>query len=120
MTKRVLWSGEPIPPERWGKDHLSTLLYVESCVVDGVGMLDERHLRTGSRTSDYPTRLCDGMLIEGHDDHDCLSDLGFAGMLEFSGTKYSLTDSGWALAARVRKHLGMRPSGRRTYDGFQL
>ena len=83
-----------VPIDQWGKDHWSTLAYIESRCVDHKGVLSNAHLRTnvgrhplfvargfgspgdGSR---YPTRYKDGSgalsLIEDHDDWDCLYDM---------------------------------------------
>lgn len=100
---RVLRS-EPIAPERFGKDHYSTLLYVETCAVDCGGKLDHDRMRcdlsrhpvlaAAGRTAAvfgkpdgraYPTQLrpVDGQpaVVAGHDDYDCLDDLVAAGWL---------------------------------------
>lgn len=97
-------SAEPIAPERFGRDHYSTLLYVESCAVDGGGRIDHDRMRcdlgrhpvlaaAGARATlfgspdgaDYPTRLrkVGGRAEElaDHDDYDCLDDLVAAGWL---------------------------------------
>lgn len=108
ITDQPTWrvaSETPISPELFGEDHYSTLLYVESRVVDNQGLLDHDHMRChpqrhpllagagrmagsfgaadGSR---YPTRLRrgpDGQVQQQpeHDDYDCLDDLVAAGWL---------------------------------------
>ncbi|HSC15407.1 MAG TPA: hypothetical protein VLI71_09840 [Gammaproteobacteria bacterium] len=105
-TTRVLrkWNGKPIPPDRWGKDHRSTLLYIETRCVDYGGVLDRRQLRTDT---DIPTRLADGTDIKGHDDLDCIDDFIEAGLVQSWGTGLhplvSLTDAGWKAAWELRQ-----------------
>lgn len=105
--KRTLtkWDGKAIPPERWGKDHRSTLLYVETRCVDYGGKLDRRQLRIGS--DEHPTRLADGVDLAGHDDLDCIADFEAAGLLRNHGTglhpAVSLTDTGWIVAGNMRR-----------------
>ena len=93
-----------IEPERWSKDHWSTLLYVETCVVDQAGKLKAIHLRSDGVK--YPTRLTDCQLA-GHNDWDCLEDMEKAGLLINKGTGYNpiydLTDEGWKLAGLCRR-----------------
>lgn len=90
---------EAVPIEQWGKDHWSTLAYVESRCVDHGGWLDGDHMRCNPRSHrefegkrktafgsgrywkpEYSTRLrghTETTLnqVEGHDDWDCLSDM---------------------------------------------
>lgn len=102
MKKRK-WNGEIIPREEWGRDHMSTLVYVETRAVDHSGQLMVAHLRDGVK---YPTRLKDSELI-GHTDWHCLDDLEEAGLLINNGTGinrvYSLTDEGWKVAGLERR-----------------
>lgn len=95
-------STPPIEPARFGKDHYSTLLYVESRAVDHRGLLDHDRMRChglrhpvmlmakrrtiafGTDQADgrrYPTLLRDGIEQPDHDDYDCLDDLLAAGWL---------------------------------------
>lgn len=82
-----------VPVELWGKDHLTTLLYVETRVVDYKGVLNGDHLRglyiptthTGGSTrrpEAHPTRLKDGATVSPHDDVDCLADFVREGLME--------------------------------------
>ena len=92
----------PIPPQRWGQDHWSTLLYVETRWVDHGGSLELDHMRTNSHhpvlqdvqerlrpfrllpAKDYPTRLTLGEELLPHDDWDCLADLAREGLVRLS------------------------------------
>lgn len=81
------------PIELWGKDHWSTLAYIETRIVDYSGVLDERHLRGGDsvhqdgrRPARYPTRLSgEEMTRPGHDDFDCIGDMIALGLLDTDG-----------------------------------
>lgn len=108
------WDRKPIPSARWGKDHWSTFMYLETRAVDHRGSIDLRHMRTapgGLRRQpvpgDYPTKLNDGELY-GHDDWDCAEDLEHEGLVENVGTGlnplYRLTDRGWIVANLIRRH----------------
>lgn len=84
--------GGPISPERWGRDHWSTLLYVDTRIVDHHGLLHvsqrdspagprgvDPHMRIGN---EYPTRLLNPKSdLRGHTDYDCLADAIAAGYL---------------------------------------
>lgn len=84
--------GGPIDPKRWGRDHWSTLLYVDTRIVDHHGLLhamphdsvrgpkgSDPHMRI---TSEYPTRLLNPQAdLRGHTDYDCLADAIAAGFL---------------------------------------
>lgn len=95
---------EPISPERFGRDHYSTLLYVECRAVDHGGRLDHDRMRCdlsrhpvmagAGRVAAalgkpdgraYPTVLRAGggaaAELANHDDYDCLDDLAAAGWL---------------------------------------
>ena len=110
LTKEQLISMRFIPPEKWGKDHLSTLIYVETCVVDKLGRIDDDRMRVHGHK--YPTALKDGSLIENHDDYDCITDLivfGLVGRINSDTSTrdydtYRLTDLGWKIAHACRLH----------------
>ena len=107
-----------VAPARFGRDHHSTLLYIESRCVDHRGTVDFRNLRTNrvrhpGRYADmawdtkYGTRLADGTVLPEHDDHDCIDDMIACGWIENRGTAvnpvYILTDLGWGAAGRLRR-----------------
>lgn len=79
----------PIPPERWGRDHWTTIAYAFTCAGR---IMDRQHLRIAGKAipgvpdKEYPTRLQGGVDLYGHDDLDCLSDAGAAGVLHNVGT----------------------------------
>jgi len=118
----------PIPMARWGKDHWSTLAYIETRIVDHKGVPNRDHMRTdasvhpgltgsaarvlGLSTRKYPTRLNDGALVAAHDDWSCLDDAEAAGLLESGGTGihpvYRLTPLGAQVCAALRLH---KPNG---------
>lgn len=100
--------------ERFGKDHASNLLYVETRVVDHGGVLLSAHLNSRFNGAP-PTRLAGGELAEGHDDRDCLTDMVMAGLmtLEFDDNlkpneyaRAQLTDLGWKVAHLLRRNRG--------------
>jgi len=110
-----------IPVERWDRDHLSTLLYIETRCVDYDGVVDRRHMRCNPArhpqfahlawepgdAEKYGTRLVDKSTVPGHDDWDCIDDLEEAGMLKWKGTGahpvFVLTTKGRACAAELRR-----------------
>lgn len=120
-----------VPMARWGRDHWSTLLYLETCAVDRHGMIDTRRMRCHPRLhrefvavvcgrpsdgSAYPTRLRDGELPD-HDDWSCLEDMAAAGLLKAwwreiwahhpfanSEARVELTPLGLRLVADIRAH----------------
>ena len=108
-----------VPIERWGRDHESTLLYMESVCVDHRGVPDIRRMRCDPRRHPGlahevsrllgpcpPTRLKDGELLN-HDDWDCVDDMVTAGVLVLRGTgmqpEVELTTAGWGLAHTLRR-----------------
>ena len=119
--KRTKWDGKAIPPERWGKDHRSTLLYIETRCVDYGGVLDRRQLRTDA--SEHPTRLADGIDLLGHDDLDCIDDMIEAGLVQSWGTGLnpvvSLTDAGWIIAHNMRRERADATIDKRKSGGSQ-
>lgn len=105
--------------DRFGKDHWSMLLYVESRIVDHKGILNNENLRCDRRinalrahrggcSSSYPTRLADGETVSPHDDWSCIEDFVRAGLVVWGGTGmnpvFALTDEGWACAFALRRH----------------
>lgn len=126
----IEWDGVSIPPARWGQDHWSTLLYIETLIVDGRGdgyarpavarmRQDSNRPRRGHGKDDpgldsskerYPTILLGGHEVLGHDDFDCLDDMEVEGVLIVDGTGAQplirLTDYGYTLVAALRRHRG--------------
>ena len=121
-----------IPIEQWGKDHWSTLAYLETVTVDYRGLVDNRRRRCNPRLhrefahadyfgvmvdgSPYPTRTKVGE-VQRHDDWSCLEDLVVAGLVKaywrvrypersFGGAqaKVELTELGLTVAAALRAH----------------
>lgn len=116
---------EHIPMSKWGKDHWSTLAYLETLAVDGSGLAkpvnarmrtnEKRHPHLIGNTgfsssaldgSGYPTRLKDGE-VEGHDDWDCVDDATEEGITEDVGTglnrAYKFTKFGKEVLAKLRQ-----------------
>lgn len=120
-----------IPIERWGKDHWSTLGYLETRAVDHKGKIINRNMRCHPRLhrefigisfgpeiqdgSAYPTRLKDGV-AENHDDWSCVEDMVAAGLIRayfrvvsdaaFGGSEARIvfTELGLKYAAELRTH----------------
>lgn len=105
----------------WGKDHWSTLAYLETRWVDHTGTINPSHMRCnparhpehaheGSRGGLYPTRLKGGSTIEGHDDWDCVGDFATVGLLVLVGTptepRIQFTGLGNKVSAALRVHKG--------------
>lgn len=114
---------EIIPAERWGRDHFTTLMYIETCVVDQGGIIRGEKMR--SRDPGYPTRLRDSQ-ENNHGDWDCVEDMREAGLLEGGERNtfeayyvgegpnpkkepikaFRLTDKGWKLVHALRRWKG--------------
>jgi hypothetical protein len=110
----------PIPPAAWGRDHFSTLLYLETRIVDVGGVVSPLKLR--ARASGYPTVLRDGERAN-HGGLDCIEDMRAAGLVEGGGRNtfaahevsggpnprkqpfapFALTHKGWQLAHFLRR-----------------
>lgn len=110
--------------ETWGKDHWSTLAYVESCSVDsrnpeGIASLDLRRMRCNRnkhplvKANGFPWDKSNGTIIKGgkilkdHDDWDCLEDLEKEGLVEVISLVngyVKLTDKGIKIAHQLREH----------------
>lgn len=104
---------EKVAVTEWAKDHWSTFAYAETCCVDYKGLLNYERLRKDG--DQYPTRLAEGLVIEGHDDLDCIRDLVSGGLLEFDESqgllhlKCKMTDLGREVIAQLRgeKEMGV-------------
>lgn len=106
-----------IPMERWGKDHWSTLAYLETLAVDNKGKAipDGRRMRTilkkhpfSTNTYDstkYPTRLKDGKETKNHDDWDCIEDMIREGLLveKKKNKSFKFTKKGIKIAQSLRE-----------------
>lgn len=121
-----------VPVSEWGKDHWSTLAYIETVCVDsndgnGIGTIafdrmrvdrDRHPMLIGPRQAisfsgvkenekKYPTRLRDERELHDHDDWDCLDDMERAGLVEIlsqANGRVRMTDAGLAMAAKLRAH----------------
>jgi len=123
-TKVSLCEMKHIPMNQWGKDHWSTLAYLETLAVERNGLAipvnermrtnEKRHphlLGTGFMVgsmdaSEYPTRLKEGEVKE-HDDWDCVDDATEEGLIEDVGTglnrAYKFTKLGKEGMAKLRQ-----------------
>lgn len=91
-----------VPVESWGKDHWSTLAYVETLAVDGQQSIDLRRMRVDNsrhpllahHVSDmkYPTCLHGGVELYDQDDWDCLADAVGAGFIKILGLPRNYLD----------------------------
>lgn len=119
-------SNNVIPIDRWGKDHWSTLAYIETRIVDHKGRLDMEHMRCDLRLhrsftnranidcgGSYPTILADGSKLDRHDDWSCAEDAVALGLLTIDdeeatrrvrSPRFSLTQRGLEIAALLRAH----------------
>lgn len=117
-------TGPRITLNLWGKDHYSTLAYLESRAVDQGGVIQNAHMRTslkrhplfiargglGAPTDggNYPTCYKGGEILE-HDDWDCLDDMVQAGLLSVKPADAAL----WEVPVGSRgpiKHHGNIPT----------
>lgn len=108
-----------IPLEQFGRDHDSTLLYIETRCVDYRGKVNFDNLSCNSARhpysnherqwdDKYTTRLAEGFTAPaGHDDWDCIDDFVSEGLLEWRGTGanpiFVLTDAGWERVGKLRR-----------------
>lgn len=124
---------DPVPPELWGRDHFTVLMYIETCIVNSGGIPDRNRVRTdpsrhpmleGSHFTElaverkkYPTHLRNNVMLDDHDDWDCCRDMEAAGLLVWAGNgsepRFSLSDRGWLVAGELRRH---RAEGKRLAD----
>jgi hypothetical protein len=113
-----------IPVKEFGRDHWSTLAYIECVNVDGSGRPalermrcnPSRHpgLAEGRRgpriewQTSWSSHTKSGILLTGHDDFDCVNDLEKAGLIVVHGTGnnpvYRLTVDGWRVVNDLRQH----------------
>lgn len=120
MTENAI--EDPIPIERWGQDHMTTLAYLETRVVDHRGKIADPQMSSDGER--YPSRLKGKAVAKGHDDWDCLADAYAHGMitvealpgdrpvngrllsrLSHTGSAFGLTDYGWEVAHALRRHI---------------
>lgn len=116
-AKRLPDAPPVVPVSDFGKDHWSTFAYIECCVVDCKGILNNGRMRCiknrhpfydhGHDASACPT-LLKGAELRNHDDWDCVDDLIVAGLVEAVGSTmnpvFALTDLGRKVAAELRAH----------------
>ena len=112
-----------VPVERFGRDHKSTLLYIETrCVDHGGKVIDENlrcdpkrhpgHGHLGRWDPKYGTRLVDDTVLSAHDDWDCIDDLVAAGLIERHGSTinpvFRVTEAGFAMVSALRRERAER------------
>ena len=106
---------------QFGKDHWSTLLFLETQIVDKQFPIDLNRLRINStkrpfRNSspfgwkdDYSTILKNGEKEIGHDDIDVVNDFEDFGYLKNNGTNINiypmLTERGYSVVSALRRHI---------------
>jgi len=122
--KQHLCELTPIPMSKWGKDHWSTLAYLETLAVDKGGwavpvnarmrtnkirrphLIGKSYMSGALNGSGYPTRLKEGE-VEGHDDWDCVDDATEEGLIEDVGSglnrAYKFTKLGKEVMAKLRQ-----------------
>lgn len=110
-----------VPMTMWGKDHWSTLAYLETRCVDHGGTVRKQHLRCNphGRHSQFAhlkiglghshtTRLREDKELASHDDWDCIEDMIREGLVLWEGSGlnpiFKLTDRGIRIAHALRKH----------------
>ena len=128
---------DPVALPDFGRDHWSTLLYLETVQVEGIA-IDFRRVRCNQvrhpeyrvvhhisparfNGKEYPTRLAGGEELHDHDDWDCIEDMVAAGLLDDVGftmtPRYTLTEQGWAYVQALRQH---KAAGGSTSDFYEL
>lgn len=109
IEKHWLEYPKGIPPEAWGRDHNSTLLYAETRAVDHRGSIPagDPHMRVARM---YPTRLHNGVEVHGHTDFDCLKDAQAAGFITYDEDEciVRFTDEGWTYVHNLRRQKAER------------
>ena len=117
----------PVPLELWGKDHWSTLGYMETVCVDYNGLPELRMVQCNPARhpqyvaympitaqpmdgSKYEIRLAFGKSIPGpdYDEWDCIEDMVSLGLLEDVGfnmtPQYRMTPLGNEVVSKLRSH----------------
>lgn len=104
---------------RWGRDHFTTLLYIETRCVDYKGIIAKEKMRCDPRRHPalahigskgvYPTIINNGDFDTewpNHDDWDCLRDMARYGLVVVDTITLhaSLTEKGWFVAGRLRQY----------------
>lgn len=122
-----------IPMSKWGKDHWSTFLYLETRIVDHRGIPNRRHIQAnknrhpllvsiGGDGSAFGIRLANGVTLAGpdYDEWDCIDDMVEVGLLENEGTGmnpvFRLTELGEKVAGQLRAHKARQLS----YNTFKV
>ena len=70
LDPNILAASRHVPMDRWGKDHWSTFMYVETRCVDHGGKLNHSHMREDG--IQHPTCLSNGDTIPYHSDWNCV------------------------------------------------
>lgn len=121
---------EFVPPELWGRDHFSTLAYIENQLVDNEYCVafdpHMRQNRTNYRTlgelagakvkygvvmsPEHGSILSDGTYLSWHDDWCCVQDMLHYKLFDGEdddfdiGFSLKLTELGYNVVANLRKH----------------
>lgn len=120
-----------VKEQQFGKDHWSTLAFLETQIVDRTLPIDLRRMRVNDSKrgfsngnmnifpsdksihkwiDEWSTELKDGSLSSGHDDIDVVDDLEKFGYLNNNGTHINiipkLTEKGLKVCNAIRKHKG--------------
>lgn len=122
---------QKVTESQFGKDHWSTLAFLETQIVDKSLPIDLKRMRVNETKrafnngspfgwrEHYSTILKDGSVASGHDDIDVLDDLEEYGYIKNNGTHINicpeLTDKGWKVCEAIRKHKGIGGSFK-TFD----
>jgi len=111
--------------QEFGRDHWSTLLYVEARCTDNCGIPDRRNMRCldsrhpqyshGHDSSAYPTRLAGDKLLPKHDDWDCVYDLERVGLVVIGGTG---THPVWQMTAEGQRIVGLLRTHKQSGQGI--
>jgi len=105
---------------QFGKDHWSTLAFLETQIVEKQFPIDLKRMRVNDSKRGFKngngmgwqdrwsTVLKDGSIASGHDDIDVIDDLEKYGYLKNNGTHINiypeLTKKGFAVCHAIRKH----------------
>lgn len=123
MTNKTPATRDPVPISSFGRDHWSTLCYVETRCVDHAGVIQKEHMRCDPRRHPghahrgssgefggnraYPTRLQGSVDLPDHDDWDCIDDLEAACLIESAGAGlnpvFKMTGFGWDMVSLIRQ-----------------